>query len=527
MRLAITEKFIEDLACLPKDISKKCRTLLRELRAADPKRMLERGLPGWRLHKLQSSPFRSASVDMQYRMLLKIESETLFIHRVVKHAAADTPAVNRNDTASEFCEISPVSLRAGEIWGALQALGLNAREEAFKQVNNEDDLLTALQGLPPEWGQLALDLYELNDINIKLAKYKIIAPDDSLDQALASTGENWQIYLHPSQTYVAQLPQDARFVIYGSAGTGKTICAWHRIATLARGGAKVGFACPSNVALEVSRAALSRILEGVESDCFFLVPQNSAELVEMAAATDHLVIDEGQEFRPSWYSHLATVEGIRNRGVTVFADLNQILGTVPAKSSERRERCRALVEEWQATMRGVLRCIPLSLTINYRNSAEIAAFYFDLLSRSLLIGINAEAPVFSAGEVVRCQASSVENAALTAKHFLTQLKTDVENHEVAIISLLGGGARRVLLDTIGRQSNFWTEDDDDLVPASGCKAHKLVFSHVNDIRGYERKVVIALVRPVPNVIDNPKHAIEAYIALSRAREVLILIEVTG
>jgi len=527
MRLAITEKFIEDLAGLPKDINKKCRTLLRELRAADPKRIVEQGLPGWRLHKLQSSPFRSASVDMQYRMLLKVEAETLFIHRVVKHDVADTPTVNRNDAAPEFCEIAPVSLRAAEIGSALEALGLEVRNEAFKHVTSEDDLLSVLQGLSPESAQLALDLFELNEINIKRAKYKIIAPDDSLDLALASTGQDWEIYLHPSQTYVAQLPQNARFVIYGSAGTGKTVCAWHRIAALMRGGAKVGFACPSNIALQVSRTALSRILDGVGSDCFFLVPQNSAELVELATATDHLVIDEGQEFRPTWYSHLSTVESVRHRGLTVFADLNQILGTVPAKSSERRERCRALVEAWQKTMTNALQCIPLSLTINYRNSAEIAAFYFDLLNRSLLISINSEAPVFSAGEVVRCRASNVENAALTAKHFLGQLKIDSENHEIAIISLLGGGARRVLLDTIGRQSNFWTDEDDDSDASDVCRAHKLVFSHVNHIRGHERRVVIALMRPVPDLISNPKQAIEAYIALSRARELLILIEVAA
>jgi len=39
--------------------------------------------------------------------------------------------------------------------------------------------------------------------------------------------------------------------------------------------------------------------------------------------------------------------------------------------------------------------------------------------------------------------------------------------------------------------------------------------------------VIALMRPVPDLISNPKQAIEAYIALSRARELLILIEVAA
>jgi hypothetical protein len=153
---------------------------------------------------------------------------------------------------------------------------------------------------------------------------------------------------------------------------------------MAREGRTVGFVCPSTGALDVSRDVLSRLLDGEDTSCYFLVPQNARELIQIASSVDHLVIDEGQEFRPSWYIELAGAPGPAAGGLTVFADLNQILGTVSASTSNRRQRYSELVEEWQNLLARRLRCIPLSLSVNYRNSREIAAFYFDLLNRSLL-----------------------------------------------------------------------------------------------------------------------------------------------
>jgi hypothetical protein len=103
------------------------------------------------------------------------------------------------------------------------------------------------------------------------------------------------------------------------------------------------------------------------------------------------------------------------------------------------------------------------------------------------------------------------------KHFLEQLKDDRDKHEVAVVSPLGGGGRRAILDLVGKQNNFW----------GGSISNKLVFSDVGHIRGHERRAVIALVPAIPEVIPNPRKAIDVYIALSRARDVLIVIEVGG
>jgi len=97
MKIALTEQFLEDKSNLPGGLERKCRELLSSLRKIEAKSIQEKALPGWRLHKLNSSPFISLSLDMNYRVLCKIEGDTAFVHRVVKHDLADSARVNKND----------------------------------------------------------------------------------------------------------------------------------------------------------------------------------------------------------------------------------------------------------------------------------------------------------------------------------------------------------------------------------------------------------------------------------------------
>jgi hypothetical protein len=136
-----------------------------------------------------------------------MEGDTLYLHRVVKHDVADSQSVNRNDSARGLCEISDIQLRVSEVGKALEALGLDANAvSALSAAQDEDGLLSVLAGLPGDWAQLALELYEVKDLQIKKARYVLIAHDQDLESALASCTADWQIYLHPSQTFVAKLP---------------------------------------------------------------------------------------------------------------------------------------------------------------------------------------------------------------------------------------------------------------------------------------------------------------------------------
>src|SRR5215475_6877449 len=99
MKIALTDRFLEDAARLSVGLERKCRELLSSLRKIDARDLQDQALPGWRLHKLKSSPFISLSLDMNYRVLCKIEGDTACMHRVVKHDLADSARVNKNDAA--------------------------------------------------------------------------------------------------------------------------------------------------------------------------------------------------------------------------------------------------------------------------------------------------------------------------------------------------------------------------------------------------------------------------------------------
>lgn len=82
-------------------------------------------------------------------------------------------------------------------------------------------------------------------------KYTFLLPDEELEQKLAGRQREWLLYLHPSQRYVINLPMDYRVALSGSAGTGKTVCAWFRVQELSKQGVRVGFIAPNQSILEV------------------------------------------------------------------------------------------------------------------------------------------------------------------------------------------------------------------------------------------------------------------------------------
>jgi hypothetical protein len=95
MLVALTEQFLDDVTGLPAGLEHKCLDLLSSLRKFGAKDLQQKAPPGWRLHKLKSSPFVSLSLDMNYRLLCKIEGDTVFACRAVKHDLADMPQGGR------------------------------------------------------------------------------------------------------------------------------------------------------------------------------------------------------------------------------------------------------------------------------------------------------------------------------------------------------------------------------------------------------------------------------------------------
>ena len=306
MRVGVTEAFLRDFRDLAVPLGNKCRELMVELSQLATANLRDQALPGWRLHKLKSSPFLSLSLDRNFRVLAKLDGDILVLHRAVKHDEADRPHINQNDAANDIAHIARQEFRPSDVHSALLALGVTPElAEPFRTATSDDEFRKPRSLRPPnEVGHLALSLYETSALGIPAARFQLLHRDDTFSEVLAGGGEKWRIYLHPSQEFVVKLPVDFRTGVVGSAGTGKTICAWYRAHYLMTTGHTVGFVCPTPAVLEISKRMLDSLAAGATGRGFYLVPGSGHDLLQLAKSVDHLIVDEGQEIPPSWWSEL-------------------------------------------------------------------------------------------------------------------------------------------------------------------------------------------------------------------------------
>ena len=398
MEVSISEDFLVDLSGMSSGLEGKCRTILRTAQRQNARTMRSEALPGWRVHRLKSSPFISVSVDMNYRMLCTIEGERFRAFRIVKHDLADAAHINRNDSLEPPYDMVDDKIQAKDVFDALVALGLSESQvDVFRGVADEDEFVDALDSAETGIQSLALALYEITGLTIPRSKYTVLDYDKDFGAALRGDMEQWQLYLHPSQRYIVELPVQQRIAVQGSAGTGKTVCAWHRLGHLASLGHSVGFVCANKRILDVSREMLNRLVQGTAANCYFLFPNSKDDLVKLANKVEHIVVDEGQEFAPAWFSHLGQALSTGGTGITVFFDLNQIGGNIPTGDSARFE---ARLNLWHSHLNSMPHIARMSFYINYRNSREIIAFYRDALDGVLPGDLTSNLPLFEAGQVV-------------------------------------------------------------------------------------------------------------------------------
>lgn len=513
MKILFTDKFLEDLASLSKGLQTKCRALVGEISHAEPKTFLSQSLPGWRLHKLRSSPFCSLSLDMNYRILAKIDGGNLFMHRVVKHDLADSPHVNQNEQASDYFALSESSIQLGQLHGALIALGVPPQKiVTLGKVRTEDDLIEALERIDPDYRNLVLSLYETTGLIIPRTQYRLFKPDDELEYHLLGTSAEWEYYLHPSQKYVSELPAQSRILISGSAGTGKSVCAWYRLKHLATSGLIVGFLCPSNVALAVSRAKIESLLGKAFINCHFFVPNSINDIRLVLHTVRHLVIDEGQDLPPTWLDDLSHLLERSSIGCTIFYDLNQTdrINVAPSKL----DAAKVAIERALLRLPGAYR---IEFAINYRNSREIAEFIVSSLSHALPWGVTMEMPAFSCGDVVIAKAKNEDRCFVVVADAITRLRQDYRTNEMALLVFGSAGLNRRLLYALRLCNiNVSTHLDADGI---------LVLTKPQSIKGHERKAVIVIMPSLEKLKLKAKHAITAYIAFSRARDRLIIVQI--
>lgn len=67
-----------------------------------------------------------------------------------------------------------------------------------------------------------------------LRRFRTIESSEDLEQALSAPWESWSVFLHPSQRKIIEREFSGPTRVAGSAGTGKTVVALHRVARLAK-----------------------------------------------------------------------------------------------------------------------------------------------------------------------------------------------------------------------------------------------------------------------------------------------------
>ncbi len=513
MRVGVTEAFLRDFRDLAGPLGNKCRELMVELSRVSTGNLRDQALPGWRLHKLKSSPFLSLSLDRNFRVLAKLDGDTLVLHRAVKHDLADRAHVNQNDTATGIAEIKHQELRPSDVHNALLALGVTREmAEPFRTATSDDDLEAALSQASNDVGHLALSLYETSALAIPAARFKLLHRDDTFSEVLAGGGERWRIYLHPSQEFLVKLPVDFRAGVVGSAGTGKTVCAWYRAHHLMTTGHVVGFVCPTPAVLDISKKVLDSLAADVTGRGFYLVPGSADDLIQLAKSVDHLIVDEGQEMPPSWWSELGRLMGDSSLGVSLFYDVNQLGGNIP-KGDWRRYGRR--LDDWNQILNSFPRLHLMRLSVNYRNSREIAEYYLSQLADSLPTKPVGDLPAFEAGEVLTRRVADSDLLGVLAAT-LRQLLKESPASEIGVVALSETDRLHGIADQLRKLGLEITQD---------LGRPGVLVTKPNMIRGHERTAIVALRFGSQQRSERIGRAIDAYVAMSRAIRRLVVLEV--
>ena len=448
-------------------------------------------------------------------MLCKLEGQDFRAFRVVRHDLADAAYINRNDRGDTPYELDDARIKAKDVYDSLVSMGLSEEHvKPFRGVQDEDEFIEALGEVDQHLQTYALGLYETTGVVVPRSKYTVFDTNVGFEKALRGSLEQWELYLHPSQKYIIELPVGYRLSVSGPAGTGKTVCAWYRSQHLAHAGNSIGFVCPNKKILDVSKRMLASVLQSAKQDCYFLVPNSSDDIVQLAEAVDHVVVDEGQEFATGWFSDLGAALTNMGTGLTLFYDLNQLGGNIPAGDTKH---FKYRLDTWLSRLDSIPQLAKMELHINYRNSKEIADYFHDALAGFLPQNYRASVHSFGAGEVVIETVNDQRELGFRIARVVHALRKDFGDGEIGLIfnGRVREGQGRVLreLRTLGIETTRDIQNKNMVLSASP-----------RDIKGHERKAIVFCTPPMDYSTRKWGQAINVYVALTRARDRLVVVQ---
>ena len=271
MQFRIADTFTASLAKLPNDQQRAAKTTAFDLQT-------NIAHPGLRLHRVTSardSNFWSASVNLDLRIILHRGGEDVVLCYVDRHDAAYSWAERRRlethptTGAAQLVELRevvqevviPVYVEPERRASAKplpfagipddQLLAYGVPKEWLDEVKTatEDSVLDLTEHLPAEAAEALLELAVGGTPQPSLPvaaggdpfshpdamrRFRIMSNIEELAAALEYPWERWTVFLHPDQQGIVERSYNGPARVSGSAGTGKTVVALHRAASLAR-----------------------------------------------------------------------------------------------------------------------------------------------------------------------------------------------------------------------------------------------------------------------------------------------------
>ena len=272
MRLFLSDSFFDKFTELPRNVQQNVRDFQKKFRQNSQSSAIHLES----ITQFKDSSLKTARVNQEYRAVVgALGQDNYMLLYVDKHDKAYRWAQNKKFVWNEHtqtCQIITIDIQQEETYVEEsgnskdataespfcditddQLLSIGVPEELIgivRNIRNFDDLDKAEKKLPQDAFENIFDVMDGNDIssiiaNIEEGKAKEgedtllssnnrrcfieITTDEELARIMDEGMEKWQLFLHPSQRKLVDSDYNGSTKVSGSAGTGKTIAAIHRL----------------------------------------------------------------------------------------------------------------------------------------------------------------------------------------------------------------------------------------------------------------------------------------------------------
>lgn len=332
MRLFLSDSFWDKLTQLPRGIQQRVVDFQRKFRDNSTSSSIHLEP----ITQFRDSSLRTARVNDDYRAVLGVMGGDNYMFLYVdKHDEAYRWAMNKKfewNEPTQSCQIIPINIQEEapapatslpevhheplpfEGYTVEQLLAVGVPEDAVGRVQKLKDLDELDKAADINTGFLPQDAFEnlfalidgedIEDVIAQINEGKAaegadsllsannrrrfleLTDDEELARIIAGDMEKWQIFLHPSQQALVKADYTGTVKVSGSAGTGKTIAAIHRLSFLAsQQGAKVLFTTYTKALSENLASLINKF--GIEKSRYDLL---NIDKVLKKIATDQGII---------------------------------------------------------------------------------------------------------------------------------------------------------------------------------------------------------------------------------------------